>query len=52
MYNISGIVPIPMLAKGEIKMIYNKPQIIAQNDSVGAYAAGCGTRCANYVCHY
>ena len=33
-------------------MTYIKPQIIAQNDAVGAYAAGCATRCSNYACHY
>lgn len=33
-------------------MEYTKPVVVAQNDSVGAYAAGCATRCSNYSCHY
>ncbi len=33
-------------------MSYKKPMILAQNDAVGAYAAGCATKCTNYSCHY
>gem|GEM_PF-3926098 len=33
-------------------MAYSKPQVIAQNDAVGAYAMGCATKCSNYSCHY
>ena len=33
-------------------MAYRKPVIIAQNNEIGAYAAGCATKCSNYVCHY